>query len=45
MSLHVDGTICFLSWAGRMLDHCAKMQRIRVDYEKYIDGAEDYIMD
>ncbi len=44
MSLHADGTICFLGWAGRMLDHCAKDQRIRVDYEKYIDGAEDYIM-
>ncbi len=45
MSLHVDGTICFLGWAGRMLDHCDKEKRIRVDYEKYIDGAEDYIMD
>lgn len=45
MSLHADGTICFLGWAGRMLDHCAKEQRIRVDCEKYIDGAEDYIVD
>lgn len=45
MSLHADGTICSLGWAGRMLDHCAKEQRIRVDYEKYIDGAADYIMD
>ena len=44
MSLHADGTICFLGMAGRMLSHFAKEQRVRVDYEKYIDGEEYFYL-
>lgn len=44
MSLQADGTICFLGWAGRMCYHHSKDVAIRIDYEKYVDGAEDYII-
>lgn len=44
MVLHNDGTICFLGWAGRMKYHYSKASIKSIDYEKYIDGKEDYIM-
>ena len=44
MALRPDGTICFLGWAGRVCYHYVKNTSIRVDYEKYIDGADDYII-
>lgn len=43
MALYDNGTICFLGWAGRMSYHYNKAKIKRVDYEKYIDGKEDYI--
>lgn len=42
MALQADGTICFLGFAGRMSYHYSKNTVIRIDYEKYIAGAEDY---
>lgn len=42
MVLRPDGTICFLGWAGRMCYHYNKNNVPRIDYEKYVDGAEDY---
>ena len=45
MSLRPDGTICFLGWAGRMRSHYAAADSIKVDYEKYINGAVDYIVE
>lgn len=44
MALQSDGTICFLGWAGHMCYHCGDKAAIRIDYEKYIDGKEDYII-
>lgn len=44
MALHDDGTICFLGWAGRMAYHYNKAKIKRIDYEKYIEGKEDYII-
>ena len=44
MALHADGTICFLGWAGRMAYHHSKNAATRIDYEKYIDGADDYVI-
>ena len=44
MALHSDGTICFLGWAGHMCYHYSGKAAIRIDYEKYIDGKEDYII-
>ena len=44
MVLRPDGTICFLGWAGRMYFHHNKNNALRIDYEKYIDGFEDYIV-
>ena len=44
MALKDDGTICFLGWAGRMCYHHASNQAIRIDYEKYIDGSDIYIV-
>lgn len=44
MALQADGTICFLGFAGRMSYHYNKESVIRVDYEKYIAGDDDYII-
>ena len=44
MALNADGTICFLGWAGRMCYHYGGDTAIRIDYEKYIDGAQNYII-
>lgn len=44
MALRADGTICFLGWAGHMCYHYGKSTAICIDYEKYIDGAENYII-
>lgn len=44
MALRSDGTICFLGWAGNMCYHYSKNTVIRIDYEKYIDGLDDYII-
>ena len=44
MALKSDGTICFLGWAGRMSYHHSKNTSIRIDYEKYIDGSDDYLV-
>lgn len=43
MALRSDGTICFLGWAGHMCYHYSEGSVLRIDYEKYISGAEDYI--
>ena len=44
MALNADGTICFPGWAGRMCYHYGGDTAIRIDYEKYIDGAQNYII-
>ncbi len=44
MALRADGTICFLGWAGRMCYHNSKSGVLRIDYEKYINGDQDYIV-
>ena len=44
MALKENGTICFLGWAGRMCYHYAQNQAIKIDYEKYIDGKDNYII-
>ena len=44
MALYDNGTICFLGWAGRMSYHYNKSTIKRIDYEKYVDGKEDYIV-
>lgn len=44
MALKENGTICFLGWAGRMCYHYAQNQAIKINYEKYIDSADDYII-
>ncbi len=44
MALQADGTICYLGWAGRMCYHNRKHNIMRVDYEKYISGKDDYLV-
>jgi len=44
MALRPDGTICFLGWAGRMCYHYNPNNILRIDYEKYIDGSDDYLV-
>lgn len=44
MALRSDGTICLLGWAGRMCYRHNKENVLRIDYEKYIDGKDEYII-
>ncbi len=44
MALQDDGTICFLGWAGHMCYHHSKKSAIRIDYEKYITGCDNYLI-
>lgn len=44
MALQSDGTVCFLGWAGHMCYHHSEGSVLRIDYERYISGAEDYII-
>lgn len=44
MALKSDGTICILGWAGRMYYYHSRNTAISIDYEKYIDGMDDYII-
>ena len=44
MALKPDGTICFLGWAGHACFYYGGKTAIRIDYEKYIDGMDDYII-
>lgn len=44
MSLRPDGTICFLGWAGHMCYRLREDHVLRIDYEKYISDAEDYLI-
>ena len=44
MALQSDGTICFLGWAGHVCYHHSEGSILRIDYEKYIKDAEDYII-
>ena len=44
MALQKDGTICFLGWAGRMCYHNSEGSVLRIDYERYISGLEDYLI-
>lgn len=45
MSLRPNGTICFLGWAGRMRFHYADTNSLKVNYERYINGNVDYIIE
>ncbi len=44
MALTPDGTICFPGWAGHMCYRLRKEHTLRIDYERYISSAEDYII-
>ena len=42
MLLQPDATLRFLGWAGYMYYQSNKENVLCIDYEKYIDGLEDY---
>lgn len=44
MALHEDGTICYVGFVGHMAFGCAPLDMLCVDYRKYADGDEDYII-
>ena len=44
VALLSNGEICYVGWAGRMCYHNRKQNILRVDYEKYILGEEDYLV-
>ena len=47
LALHSDFSFCHTGWAGHLLFHnpraCVGEDIIRVDYNKWISGADDYI--
>lgn len=44
MALLPDGHICFVGWAGHMCYRLGGDTVLRVDYEKYISGETNYIL-
>lgn len=44
MALQPDGTICYVGWVGRLFYRIGEGNILRVDYKKYIDGEENYII-
>ena len=45
MALLPDGHICFVGWVGRLCYKQGGDSVACVDYEKYIDGATDFIIE
>ena len=45
MALLPDGHICFVGWVGRLCFKQGGDSVVRVDYEKYIDGDNSYLID
>ena len=44
VALLPNGEICYVGWAGRMCYHNCKEGVVRIDYEKFISNASDYII-
>ncbi len=44
MALLPGGTICFLGFVGRICYGSGSADAIRIDYEKYANGEENYII-
>ena len=45
MALLPSGHICFVGWVGRMCFKQGGNTVLRVDYEKYINAEDDYLLD
>ena len=43
MSLNPDNTICFVGAMGRTCFQCNPPYIIRIDYEKYVNGDDNYM--
>ena len=44
VALLPSGEICYVGWAGRMCYHNSKEGVVRIDYEKYVSNASDYLI-
>ena len=44
MALLPGGKICFLGFAGRMCYGSGSADAVRIDYEKYANGEENYLI-
>ncbi len=44
MALLPGGTICFLGFVGRICYGSGSADAIRIDYEKYANGEENYVI-
>ena len=44
MALLPGGTICFLGFVGRMCYGSGSADAVRIDYEKYANGEENYLI-
>lgn len=45
MALLPDGHICFVGWVGRLCFKQGVDSVLRVDYERYINGENSYLID
>lgn len=45
MALLPDGHICFVGWVGRMCFKQGGNSVLRVDYKRYINGEDSYLID
>lgn len=39
-----DGSLCYVGWASRMCYHNAHEGVIKIDYEKYMNGEAEYLI-
>ena len=45
IALLPEGEICYVGWAGHMCYHNCKEGVIRIDYEKYANGDQKYLIE
>ena len=45
IALLPDGKLCYVGWAGHMCYYNCKEGVIRIDYEKYANGDQEYLIE
>ena len=45
IALLPEGEICYVGWAGHMCYYNCKEGVIRIDYEKYANGDQEYLIE
>ena len=44
IALLPSGELCYVGWAGRICYHNCGADVIRIDYERYVGNASDYLI-